>query len=145
MIRGFPGFKSVCLWVNDHLNGVHRVAEYFLQNGQIVSVHGGNFSLFKLGGEPGRGDRGDQFKTLIWQKPKWLVATFNHSDWPPRTASYLQGLRCADGLHLFLAFVISIRLYQTVEDDAFYTPGESGEKTERCELSWRNLQSFFKK
>lgn len=31
------------------------MAEYFLQNWQVISVHGGNFSLFKFGGEPVRG------------------------------------------------------------------------------------------
>lgn len=47
---------GVCLCylcVSDHLYGVYSVAEYFLQNRQVVSVHGGDFSLFELGGEPG--------------------------------------------------------------------------------------------
>lgn len=46
-----------------HLNRIYSVAEYFLQNGQVVSVHGGNFSLFELGGEPGWGDTEDWVKT----------------------------------------------------------------------------------
>ncbi len=55
-------FVSVCLCANNHLYGVYGVAEYFLQNSQIISVHGGNLSLFKLGGEPGTRERGDRFK-----------------------------------------------------------------------------------
>lgn len=55
----------LCLCVNDHLYGFYGVAEYFLQNRQIISVHGGHFSLFKLGREPGRGDRSHKLKWLV--------------------------------------------------------------------------------
>lgn len=48
----FLGLGRVCLYKLNHLYWIYTVAEYFLQDGQIVPVHGGNFSLFKLGGEP---------------------------------------------------------------------------------------------
>lgn len=35
------------------------MAEYFLQHREVVSVHGGDLSLFELGREPGGGDRAD--------------------------------------------------------------------------------------
>lgn len=111
--------------VNDHLYGVYSVAEYFLQHRQVISVHGGNFSLFKLGGEPGRGHKGERFKGLTWLKSNWSwMCTMQERCWPSSAAGYLQGLWRADGLHLFLSFLIDIWLYQAVEDDTFNTPGE---------------------
>lgn len=62
---------SVCLCLNDHLYRVHGLAEYFLQNRQIVSVHGGDLSLFKLGGEPGRGDRGENELLIPLTAHEW--------------------------------------------------------------------------
>lgn len=47
---------------------------------------------------------------------------------PPGTSCYLQGLRRADGLHVFLPFVINCRLYETVEDNSLYTPGAQKRK-----------------
>lgn len=37
---------------NDHLYGLYRVAEDFLQDRKVFSVHGCDFSFFKYGGKP---------------------------------------------------------------------------------------------
>lgn len=38
----------VCVCVNVHLYGLDRMAEYFLEDGQVISVQRGHFSLLKL-------------------------------------------------------------------------------------------------
>lgn len=66
----------------------------------------------------------EEFNTSADRHSKGLYGTRKWGR-PPSTTSNLQGLRSADGLHLFLPFLINIRLHQTVEDDAFYTPGRT--------------------
>lgn len=68
----FLGLGRVCLCKINYLYRIYTVAEYFLQDGQIVPVHGGNFSLFKLGGEPGQGDTEDLVKTFPRRIQTWL-------------------------------------------------------------------------
>lgn len=110
-----------------HLNRIYSVAEYFLQNRQVVSVHGGHFSLLKLGREP------------VWKDAEVLSCNINHLFlWgvqryekaaPPSTSSYLQSLGCADGLHVLLPFVINGGLYEAVENYSLDTPEEQKRDT----------------
>lgn len=60
--------------MNVHLYGVNRMAEYFLQDGQIISVQRGHFSLLKLRREPAHGD-GEE------RKPK--STSLSHPDQKP--------------------------------------------------------------
>lgn len=71
-------------------------------------------------------------------KPLQNRATQQEWDGPPCTSCYLQSLRRADGLHVFLPFVINVGLYETVEDDSFYTPGDRDADDERDECHWNN-------
>jgi len=59
-VRSIAG---VC--VIDHLYGFDGVAEYFLQNRQVISVHGGGFSVFELGGVPDDGSEETAFRNLL--------------------------------------------------------------------------------
>lgn len=43
---------------------------------------------------------------------------------------------------MFLPFVVNVGLYEAVEDDSFYTPGDGDTDNERDEC-YRNIESIF--